>query len=515
MEPGRYLPGGATVANAGDIVQDTNDDTWYRWDDLATLPKTVPVGSTPGSTGGTGDGKWQPVDVSDVLRKDLAKPSGASLSGFQNGQPSSVPTTVGNKLRTSIDLAVDFVDGGVISGQPDLTANLQAAIVAAFNLGLSEVSVVGDFKISSTILLYPGVTLEGGGYDKTFIRASASFPTGETMLRSFRPAMWNAGCHNAGVKDCYFVGRSAKDINAIDLNDSSYYELKRVRADLFKIAFSFNRWIDEGRVQKEGGGYTYPRAASPDIGGQCYFGKVEQCAAIDCITVNYYAGVWNRNTYISNTWSSSDLAYKFSNTRGVYETNTFISCNIEGCKVVWEWFFSINSPYNNTWITTSIDNSNSYPCLAKDPGRQTFINLALFPYNNSDFVSFYGVNPDGSRSSVFGSNWQSGESYLQIPSNISREPLHALNGLFSKQHGTIHIDKTFAADEQKTYSIPIPGLLQGSAIAMSTSKSYPTLNMSCASITAGEVIFSIYNGTSGPVVVEADIYVSPISKSYY
>jgi hypothetical protein len=73
--------GGATVANPGDILQDTTDDTWYRWDDLASLPKTVDAGSTPGSTGGTGEGKWQPVDVSDVLRKDLAANDGEKYVG--------------------------------------------------------------------------------------------------------------------------------------------------------------------------------------------------------------------------------------------------------------------------------------------------------------------------------------------------------------------------------------------------------------------------------------------------
>lgn len=76
--------GGATVANPGDIVQDTTDDTWYRWDNLATLPKTVPAGSTPGSAGGTGEGKWQPVDVSDVLRKELAGKDGAENIGYGN-----------------------------------------------------------------------------------------------------------------------------------------------------------------------------------------------------------------------------------------------------------------------------------------------------------------------------------------------------------------------------------------------------------------------------------------------
>lgn len=73
--------GGAQLKEAGDIIQDTSTSIWYRWDDLSSLPKSVPAGSTPDSTGGTGDGKWQAVDVTDVLRKDLAKITGASQVG--------------------------------------------------------------------------------------------------------------------------------------------------------------------------------------------------------------------------------------------------------------------------------------------------------------------------------------------------------------------------------------------------------------------------------------------------
>lgn len=69
---------GGTVAGPGDILQDETNDVWYRWDDLSSLPKVVPVGSTPGSTGGIGEGKWLAVDISDVLRKQISDPDGAT-----------------------------------------------------------------------------------------------------------------------------------------------------------------------------------------------------------------------------------------------------------------------------------------------------------------------------------------------------------------------------------------------------------------------------------------------------
>ena len=72
---------GTTVSSAGDIVQDEATGMWYRWDDLSTLPKDIPSGSTPDSTGGVGDGKWLAVDVSDVLRKQLSEENGMTLIG--------------------------------------------------------------------------------------------------------------------------------------------------------------------------------------------------------------------------------------------------------------------------------------------------------------------------------------------------------------------------------------------------------------------------------------------------
>lgn len=458
--------------------------------------------------------KYDPDQFEQRFTAELQSAAGSSMVGYNLNQPSSQLTTVDRKLRNSIDLAADFVPGGVITGQPDLTTNLQAAIVAAFTLGIPEVTVIGDFYISNTVLLYPGVTIVGGGYDKTFIRATNSFPAGGTMIRGIRPSGWVPGAHNMGIRDVYLVGRNAKDINAIDINDASYPRFTRVRMDLFDNALSFNKWIDDTRVTT-GGVTTYPNAHDTSAGGQSYFGVVEQCYAGNCIRCVNFNGIVNRWTFISNTWTSSEVGYNFSNPRGVYETNTFISCNIEGVKSAWEWFFSINSPYNNTWITTSIDNSNSFQCLAKDPGRQTFINLSLFPFNNSQSVSFYGINPDGIRSTVIGSNWKPNDANMQTPENLSREPIHALNGIFNKKFGTLHVNKTFAVDEQMTYPVPIDGVTQGVAFAWSSSKAYPTLNISVASITAGQAVLSIWNGTASPVVVDADFYVTPLGKSYY
>jgi hypothetical protein len=66
---------GANLTRADEALHWTLPDgngEYYRWDGI--LPKDVPVGSTPDSTGGTGPGKW--ISVGDAsLRGDLSSES--------------------------------------------------------------------------------------------------------------------------------------------------------------------------------------------------------------------------------------------------------------------------------------------------------------------------------------------------------------------------------------------------------------------------------------------------------
>ncbi|MBJ9631552.1 hypothetical protein I5532_02595 [Citrobacter freundii] len=122
--------GGAVITAAGDVIQDETDNVWYRWDDLATIPKTVPVGSTPGATGGVGDGKWVAVDISDVLRKELEKSTGAGMIGVQEGgtvqsRLSELITNYGS-LKTDTDMeknvgAYSYFGGQLSSFKSDMS----------------------------------------------------------------------------------------------------------------------------------------------------------------------------------------------------------------------------------------------------------------------------------------------------------------------------------------------------------------------------------------------------------
>ena len=69
---------GANLTQANQVLRDQSDGEYYRWDGV--FPKSVPVGSTPDSTGGIGSGKW--LSVGDaVLRNQLYEIDGLKLVG--------------------------------------------------------------------------------------------------------------------------------------------------------------------------------------------------------------------------------------------------------------------------------------------------------------------------------------------------------------------------------------------------------------------------------------------------
>ena len=68
---------GATLTLPNQVLRDEVTGEYYRWD--GALPKEVPIGSTPETSGGVGLDKW--VGVGDAaLRSMLASKDGASLS---------------------------------------------------------------------------------------------------------------------------------------------------------------------------------------------------------------------------------------------------------------------------------------------------------------------------------------------------------------------------------------------------------------------------------------------------
>ncbi len=74
---------GNTLNYLNDVLLWESNGEYYRWD--GPLPKVVPPGSTPATTGGVAPGAWRSVGDA-VLRSALAAPGGAGLVGTQAGE---------------------------------------------------------------------------------------------------------------------------------------------------------------------------------------------------------------------------------------------------------------------------------------------------------------------------------------------------------------------------------------------------------------------------------------------
>ena len=78
----RSFEKGFNVTTWNEVLLWEEDGDYYRWD--GALPKNVPAGSTPESSGGLGLGAW--VSVGDAsLRSDLSSNNGANLIGLSQG----------------------------------------------------------------------------------------------------------------------------------------------------------------------------------------------------------------------------------------------------------------------------------------------------------------------------------------------------------------------------------------------------------------------------------------------
>ncbi|MDX7018324.1 hypothetical protein SJ059_28295, partial [Klebsiella aerogenes] len=73
---------GAEITLPNQALRDEATGEYYRWD--GTLPKSVPVDSTPENSGGVGVGKWLGVGDS-TLRGEISSERGASIIGSRNG----------------------------------------------------------------------------------------------------------------------------------------------------------------------------------------------------------------------------------------------------------------------------------------------------------------------------------------------------------------------------------------------------------------------------------------------
>jgi len=128
---------GATLTLPNQILKDTTDGEYYRWD--GALPKTVPVDSTPDSTGGVGAGAW--ISVGDsTLRALLASASGSAQIGTSH-----------RGLLSSDLNAIDRRPSGYGDSVSAVLANGQ------------DVEIASDVSVLSTVALADNQSINGRG----------------------------------------------------------------------------------------------------------------------------------------------------------------------------------------------------------------------------------------------------------------------------------------------------------------------------------------------------------------
>ena len=102
---------GNTLVYANDVLLLESEGEYYRWD--GSLPKVVPPGSTPESTGGTGLGKWISVGDSS-LRTNLHAFDGSKLIGICQSieELKSITANAGERVQVKGYYSFSSTGGG-------------------------------------------------------------------------------------------------------------------------------------------------------------------------------------------------------------------------------------------------------------------------------------------------------------------------------------------------------------------------------------------------------------------
>jgi hypothetical protein len=320
---------GGTVTSAGDLLQDESTNIWYRWDDLETLPKTVPSGSTPSSAGGTGEGKWQPVEVSDVLRKDLASAlsnKGDSLITVKQPFTGAVARTQHDKNKDVINVK-DFGSKGDGSDHP-----------------LSEVFP----SLASAQAIYPFVTSLSQTQDYAAIQAAINaaktinaavfIPSGQyvvnsTILADYAVSMYGEGAQ--GLRDVSATNHSPSPVRGTVIN-SKVTSGRTLSISPAKYCF----------------GLTLRDFAIWGVQGQCdkglYLNAIGWMGIVSGVNIQKFPNQALELGYIQDTYFTNCSFLSSGN-----QTNPAVTCISESNYVYWDGCHYELTPYmlklNNCW----------------------------------------------------------------------------------------------------------------------------------------------------------------------
>ena len=173
---------GATATAATDAVWHVAGGQCYTWG--GALPKTVPTGSTPDSTGGVSVGSWNGVGARSTLSV-LIQPDGASKSYSKNAPVSLL-------LRRNIFEYMTEADRNTISATVGVEVVVDYALQAAIDdgvMGLYFPPVPGIYVFGQSLVTLPiGFSFEGKSRRTYTASSNASFNNVGTVLRLFNGA---------------------------------------------------------------------------------------------------------------------------------------------------------------------------------------------------------------------------------------------------------------------------------------------------------------------------------------
>lgn len=149
---------GATLSLPNQVLRNTANGEYYRWD--GPLPKTVPAGSTPQTTGGIGAGAW--LGVGSAVLSSSQDGAGDELVAVKQPFPGAVASTVHEKMK-QLRSAQDFgSNGGDASNK---TAELNNAFASFGHDGNGELYLEPGIHIANDYLNNPfGIETTGPGY---------------------------------------------------------------------------------------------------------------------------------------------------------------------------------------------------------------------------------------------------------------------------------------------------------------------------------------------------------------
>lgn len=376
---------GATVTSADDVVFYETDGKYYGWG--GTLPRVVPAGSTPATSGGVGALLW--VDRTDVLlRSELSSPTGAVLV---NNGGESVSAQINRLLKSNLgvfhvdnygavgDGAITSIgtSGNVITGTSD-TAAIQSAINAAEAAGggIIRFTPYKSYRVTYTLLFGSNLIFDFQNarviWDCPSTTPEASFLLGKhynmgddinysenIIIRDLRLVTYYLRGNGIGLPKCrnVLVDNIRTEycyLHTVDATGTKNCVMQRIYVDCASTLAHLQVDVATGQTSVSGadslGNYLY---CAYDATGTALWAYADNCFLRYCyVTNNLYAGIHVHNR----------------GARRVYIDNCYIAANLRGIHT------DDGGYVLSLWITNNtIRNNDTYELYLQADHREIYI----------------------------------------------------------------------------------------------------------------------------------------------